>query len=242
MTCFDAATDEGTFYLAGTPINVVAVAPDGTVWAVGGYDGEDGGLYRITRDFSTNAATTYHLTELIHHYERVTSAGLGAPNCRSSQVCRDASATERLRSTFGGAGLPATRRPSSPGSRRSVAGMRAGSSAGRVVGKEYVRAMVAFLTNDLAAVRNSFHHRGQTVGESGGDVVQWALPLCRWSDESRLGEGWIRVVVEALASRDPEVASLDELLVDVAGGLQRLGVGGGLADQLGDVVHNAEAI
>ena len=39
-----------TTYLAGTPITAVTIAPDGTVWAVGGYDGENGGLYRITHD------------------------------------------------------------------------------------------------------------------------------------------------------------------------------------------------
>jgi hypothetical protein len=39
-----------TTYLAFTPINEVAVAPDGSVWAVGGYDGDNGGLYRITHD------------------------------------------------------------------------------------------------------------------------------------------------------------------------------------------------
>ena len=38
-------------------------------------------------------------------------------------------------------------------SRPSLPGRRAGFPAGRVVGKEYVRAMVAFLTNDFAAVR-----------------------------------------------------------------------------------------
>ena len=43
-------TSEGVniTYLAGTPINDVVVAPDGTIWAVGGYDGDNGGLYRIT--------------------------------------------------------------------------------------------------------------------------------------------------------------------------------------------------
>ncbi len=50
VTCFDPATEEQTVYLAGTPINAVVVAPDGTVWAVGGYDGDNGGLYRITPD------------------------------------------------------------------------------------------------------------------------------------------------------------------------------------------------
>jgi hypothetical protein len=49
VTCVDESEEE-TVYLAGTPINAIAVAPDGTVWAVGGDDGENGGLYRITRD------------------------------------------------------------------------------------------------------------------------------------------------------------------------------------------------
>ena len=34
---------------------------------------------------------------------------------------------------------------------------------------------------------------------------------------------------------------LDELLVEVAGGLERLGVGRGLADQFGDVVDDSQA-
>ena len=61
------ATEEQTIYLAGTPINAVAVAPDGTVWAVGGYDGEDGGLYHITPGFSTHAAprTTCRITRSV---------------------------------------------------------------------------------------------------------------------------------------------------------------------------------
>jgi hypothetical protein len=41
---------EETTYLAGIPINAVSTAPDGTVWAVGGYDGDNGGLYRIALD------------------------------------------------------------------------------------------------------------------------------------------------------------------------------------------------
>jgi hypothetical protein len=45
-----ASSGEETTYLAGTRINQVATSPDGTVWAVGGYDGDNGGLYRITRD------------------------------------------------------------------------------------------------------------------------------------------------------------------------------------------------
>ena len=32
VVCVDPATELGTTYLAGTPINAVAVAPDGTVW------------------------------------------------------------------------------------------------------------------------------------------------------------------------------------------------------------------
>lgn len=47
VTCAHASGEETT-YLAGTPINQVAVAPDGTIWAVGGYGGDNGGLYRIT--------------------------------------------------------------------------------------------------------------------------------------------------------------------------------------------------
>lgn len=50
VTCFDPVTGQGTTYLSGTPINEVAIAPDGTVWAVGGYDGDNGGLYHITLD------------------------------------------------------------------------------------------------------------------------------------------------------------------------------------------------
>jgi hypothetical protein len=49
VTCIDDS-EEATSYLIDTPINAVAVAPDGAVWAVGGHDGENGGLYRITRD------------------------------------------------------------------------------------------------------------------------------------------------------------------------------------------------
>ena len=49
VICIDTPEGETT-YLAGTPINEVVVAPDGTVWAVGGYDGENGGLYRITHE------------------------------------------------------------------------------------------------------------------------------------------------------------------------------------------------
>ncbi len=35
-------------FLVGTPINQIATAPDGSIWAVGGLDGEGGGLYRIS--------------------------------------------------------------------------------------------------------------------------------------------------------------------------------------------------
>jgi hypothetical protein len=57
VLCIDPVRVEGeettyleTTYLAGTPITAVSVAPDGTVWAVGGYGGENGGLYRIIHD------------------------------------------------------------------------------------------------------------------------------------------------------------------------------------------------
>ena len=55
VLCVDPVRVEGkstaypeTTYLAGTPINAVSVAPDGTVWAVGADDG--GALYRITHE------------------------------------------------------------------------------------------------------------------------------------------------------------------------------------------------
>ena len=48
VTCFDPATETETRYLAGTSINAVAAAPDGTFWAVGSDRGENGGLYHIT--------------------------------------------------------------------------------------------------------------------------------------------------------------------------------------------------
>ena len=47
VTCEDPS-GEVTRYISSTPINQIAAAPDGTVWAVGGYDGDNGGLYRIT--------------------------------------------------------------------------------------------------------------------------------------------------------------------------------------------------
>ena len=48
VTCYDPATDTQTKYLAGTQINAVAAAPDGTFWAVGSDGAENGGLYHIT--------------------------------------------------------------------------------------------------------------------------------------------------------------------------------------------------
>ena len=56
LHCVDPPREKQTTYLAGTPINEVVVAPDGTIWAVGDDDGDNGGLYRITPGFSTNAA------------------------------------------------------------------------------------------------------------------------------------------------------------------------------------------
>jgi len=47
VKCLDPARTE-TLYLLGTQINQIAAAPDGTLWAVGGYAGDNGGLYRIT--------------------------------------------------------------------------------------------------------------------------------------------------------------------------------------------------
>ena len=48
VTCWDPATETETSYLAGTSINAVAPAPDGTFWAVGADGAENGGLYHIT--------------------------------------------------------------------------------------------------------------------------------------------------------------------------------------------------
>jgi hypothetical protein len=50
VVCVDTPEGVVTTYLAGTLINEVVVAPDGTIWAVGDYDGEGGGLYRITHE------------------------------------------------------------------------------------------------------------------------------------------------------------------------------------------------
>ena len=49
LICGDESEVE-TRNLMDTPINVVADAPDGTVWAVGGHDGDGGGWYHITLD------------------------------------------------------------------------------------------------------------------------------------------------------------------------------------------------
>ncbi len=48
VSCWDPVAVREVTYLAGTPISAVAVAPDGTIWAVGGHAGDNGGLYRIT--------------------------------------------------------------------------------------------------------------------------------------------------------------------------------------------------
>jgi len=48
VTCFDPATETETTYLAATSITQLAMAPDGTYWAVGNHGGENGGLYHIT--------------------------------------------------------------------------------------------------------------------------------------------------------------------------------------------------
>jgi hypothetical protein len=47
VTCEDPSGGM-TSYLSGTQVNQIAAAPDGSVWVVGGYDGDNGGLYRIT--------------------------------------------------------------------------------------------------------------------------------------------------------------------------------------------------
>lgn len=48
VKCWDPATGMETSYLAGTVINALAAAPDGTFWAVGADGAEGGGLYHIT--------------------------------------------------------------------------------------------------------------------------------------------------------------------------------------------------
>lgn len=54
LFCVDTPEGVVTTYLAGTLINEVVVAPDGTIWAVGDYDGENGALYRITHERLTS--------------------------------------------------------------------------------------------------------------------------------------------------------------------------------------------
>ena len=46
--CWDRGAE--TSFLEGTPINQIAAAPDGSLWAVGGYGSGGGGLYRISLD------------------------------------------------------------------------------------------------------------------------------------------------------------------------------------------------
>ena len=48
VSCWDPVAVREITYLADTPITAVAVAPDSTIWAVGGHAGDNGGLYRIT--------------------------------------------------------------------------------------------------------------------------------------------------------------------------------------------------
>ena len=54
LFCVDTPEGVVTTYLAGTLINEVEVAPDRTIWAVGDYAGENGGLYRITHERLTS--------------------------------------------------------------------------------------------------------------------------------------------------------------------------------------------
>jgi hypothetical protein len=53
VVCVDTPEGVATTYLAGTLINEVVVAPDGTIWAVGAYK-DAGGLYRITHERLTS--------------------------------------------------------------------------------------------------------------------------------------------------------------------------------------------
>jgi hypothetical protein len=46
----EAPSGDLTTYLKATRIDEIAAAPDGTIWAVGGYKGDNGGLYQITLD------------------------------------------------------------------------------------------------------------------------------------------------------------------------------------------------
>jgi hypothetical protein len=58
VRCWDPVEQAEIPYLAGVRINALAIAPDGTAWAVGDYDGENGALYHITPDMATDAAPT----------------------------------------------------------------------------------------------------------------------------------------------------------------------------------------
>src|SRR5512145_1449695 len=61
--------------------------------------------------------------------------------------------------------------------------------------------------------------------EETGTSTVWSVTC--WttvSDEARPGESRIRVDVEALAARDSEPALLDEVCVEITGGLERLWV------------------
>ena len=49
VRCEDPAGNR-TYYLWATRLNQIAAAPDGILWVVGGYEGDNGGLYRITLD------------------------------------------------------------------------------------------------------------------------------------------------------------------------------------------------
>src|SRR6185295_15099662 len=93
------------------------------------------------------------------------------------------------------------------------------------------------VTDRRARARTSWPGFGQSLFAP-GPAQQATTPTV--SDEPRLGVTRIRVAVEALAARDSKAALLDEALVEIAGGLERLGVRGAFADELRDVVHDAE--
>jgi hypothetical protein len=64
---------------------------------------------------------------------------------------------------------------------------------------------------------------GDVAGEASGFFVDVASEkVAEEAESARLFEGRIRIAVEALAAHDPEVALVDEVLVEVAGGLKRL--------------------
>jgi hypothetical protein len=56
VVCWDPVEEMEVPYLGGVRINALAIAPDGTAWAVGEHDGENGALYHITPSLSANAA------------------------------------------------------------------------------------------------------------------------------------------------------------------------------------------